>query len=81
MVAFMAPASWQCLINDADGRRLSLADITMAEREHLSAVRELLRDTRCTALLKGQKIIEIDAADPIAKGCQVSGWGPWWTAH
>lgn len=32
---------------------------------------ELLQNTRCTDILKGQKMIEIDASDSISKGCQV----------
>lgn len=43
----------------------------MMAKEHSEAIRELLRQTRCTDLLKGQKVIEIDAEDSIAKGCQV----------
>jgi hypothetical protein len=39
---------------------------------HAEAVRGLLQKTKCTELLKGQAVIEIDASDSIAKGCQVS---------
>lgn len=34
-------------------------------------VRCILRNTRCIELLKGQQVIEIDAEDSVAKGCQV----------
>lgn len=36
-----------------------------------STIKKLLQSTRCIDLLKGQAIIEIDAEDTIAKGCQV----------
>lgn len=42
-----------------------------AQRE---AILELLRSTRCTELLRGQTIIEIDASDSVAQGCQVGTW-------
>lgn len=38
---------------------------------HRAEILDLLRSTRCTELLKGQKIIEVDAADSVAQGCQV----------
>lgn len=43
----------------------------MMDKEYSEAIRELLCQTRCTDLLKGQAVIEIDADDSIAKGCQV----------
>lgn len=41
-------------------------------QRNLAPVKELLRRTRCLELLKDQAVIEIDAEDSIAKGCQVS---------
>lgn len=35
------------------------------------AVKKLLESTKCLDLLKGQEVIEIDANESIAKGCQV----------
>lgn len=44
----------------------------MSETErNFAPIKELLRGTRCLELLKDQAVIEIDAEDSIAKGCQV----------
>ena len=42
----------------------------MVQAEELKVIIDLLRDTRCIDLLKGQKIIEIDASASVAEGCQ-----------
>lgn len=41
-------------------------------QRNFTQIKELLRRTRCLELLKDQAVIEIDAEDSIAKGCQVS---------
>jgi len=38
-------------------------------------VLELLRSTRCIDILRGQKIVEIDAEQTISQACQVQRLG------